>query len=164
MPRLHRADYRNGINKFIKNWIMAKLSIRNNVENLEKVAEFVSGFSSDRGLPDKFVFEMNLVLDELVTNVITYGYSDKEPHKIDIEIDLMDDEVVMTISDDGDEFNPLDHEVQGRDASLRERPVGGLGIFFVKEKTDELSYVRENGKNIVTLKKFIKQKEDKNED
>ena len=142
---------------------MQKLSIQNKVENLKKVAEFVSGFASDTGLADKFTFEMNLVLDELITNVITYGYSNKEPHIIDIEIDLIDDEVVMTISDDGYEFNPLVHEVQGREATLQEKPVGGLGIFLVKEKTDEFYYRRENGKNIITLKKYIKQKEDKNE-
>ena len=134
---------------------MQKLSIENKIKNLEKVAEFIEQFCAENNLSPKISFELNLVLDELVTNIIHYAYADKETHLIDLIIEKGLDEVKMKVIDDGHEFNPLERADPKTDISLQDRSVGGLGIFFVKQKVDKVAYLREEDKNILTLIKKI---------
>jgi anti-sigma regulatory factor (Ser/Thr protein kinase) len=135
---------------------MAKLSIENKIENLNKLAEFVENFGEENKLSPKNIFELNLILDELITNIISYAYKDDANHIIELEINLENDELKIQLIDDGKEFNPLEKEDVKLDEDLDERKIGGLGIHIVKEKTDEINYKRENNKNILILRKKLK--------
>ena len=135
---------------------MTKLSIENNIENLNKLAEFVENFGEEHELSPKNIFELNLILDELITNIISYAYEDNSNHIIELEINKESDELKILLIDDGKEFNPLEKEEAKLDEELDERKIGGLGIHIVREKTDEIEYKRESNKNILLLKKKLK--------
>ncbi len=134
---------------------MIKLSIENKIENLDKVARFVEEFGDINALEPKTIFELNLVLDELVTNIISYGYNDDLVHMIDIIINKKSDVIELQLIDDGREFNPLKKEDVDLNTSLQDKTIGGLGIHLVKQKTDELSYERKENKNILFITKKI---------
>jgi anti-sigma regulatory factor (Ser/Thr protein kinase) len=135
---------------------MAKLSIENKIENLNKLAEFIENFGEEHELSPKNIFELNLILDELITNIISYAYEDDSDHAIELDINKEKDELKIQLIDDGKEFNPLEKEEVKLDQDLDERKIGGLGIHIVKEKTDEIKYKRESNKNILMLKKKLK--------
>lgn len=102
-------------------------------------------------------FNINLVLEELVTNVINYAYPSTEEHSFSVTADGEAGGVLtLQIIDDGVPFDPL-NEAPEVDVTLgvEERPVGGLGIFIVKQIMDEVSYSRTDGKNILTLQKNL---------
>jgi len=141
---------------------MKKLSIENKIENLAKVAEFIEEFGDNNGLNHKMVFELNLILDELVTNTISYGFKDDGAHTIDIIIEIDDNAIKMEMVDDGEEFNPLETKEVDLNKPLAEKSIGGLGIHFVKQKADKISYERKENKNILYVTKKLNMSENKN--
>ena len=111
------------------------------------------------GLSKKCIFEANLALDELFTNIISYGFDDKNEHTIRITISLQNDELVFNIEDDGMPFNPTEAETPDLECTIEECRIGGLGIHLAKNLMDEVCYQRCKDKNILTLKKNIKETE-----
>lgn len=119
------------------------------------MAEELEKFSSEYKLPQKILFDINLSLDELVTNIISYGYDDDKDHDILISIAKEEDNIFITLEDEGIEFNPLNTEEPETETELEDREIGGLGIYFVKNKMDRISYERIGGRNILKLEKQI---------
>jgi anti-sigma regulatory factor (Ser/Thr protein kinase) len=111
------------------------------------------------GLSKKCIFEANLALDELFTNIISYGFDDKNEHTIRITISLQNDELVFSVEDDGIPFNPTEVETPDLECTIEECRIGGLGIHLAKNLMDEVCYQRCKDKNILTLKKNIKEAE-----
>jgi len=134
---------------------MSLISIENKIENLTIVAGFVENFGEDNKLDNKIVFDLNLVLDELVTNIIHYAYDDNDKHLINISLEKKENEIEIKIIDDGKKFNPLQKEEADINLSLEEREIGGLGIHIVRHKTDNISYERKNNQNILSLFKKL---------
>ena len=132
-----------------------KLTIENDIKNLDKVAHLIEEFSEANELSPKISFEINLVLDELITNTISYGYDDESEHVINITIEKSDNLVKIEIIDDGKEFNPLVAKEADINLPLADKQIGGLGIHLIKQKVDEISYKRENGINIISMKKKV---------
>ncbi len=141
---------------------MSKLRLENKLENLEQIAAFIESFGDDAGLDNKTVFEINLIMDELFTNITNYAYSDDNTHYIDIFIDKDDNNITLRIIDDGLEFNPLKKEKVNTETNLDDRNIGGLGIHIVRQKTDSIFYERKDDKNILTMTKKIEINGDKN--
>jgi anti-sigma regulatory factor (Ser/Thr protein kinase) len=133
----------------------ATLSLRNDLAELERLSQFIAEFGEREGWPEKAIFEMQLALDEVVTNVISYAYSDGGIHELRVTLTSSDGEVVARVEDDGRPFDPLDAPQPTIDAPLEERPIGGLGWHLVRKVTNELAYRREGDKNVLTLKKQI---------
>ncbi|MBM3546286.1 MAG: ATP-binding protein [Alphaproteobacteria bacterium] len=125
-----------------------EISLKNDLPEIHRLAEAVDAFFSDQGLPDGLSYKFNLAFDEIITNIVSYGYDDAEEHKIEVRIALKDGLVEAEVVDDARAFDPLS-EAKEPDvtAELEDRPIGGLGIFFVKEMMDEVRYKRENGYN-----------------
>ena len=73
-------------------------------------------------------FKIDLVLDELFTNIIRYGYDDNRAHEIVIRFKGDHDSVRISIEDDARHFNPLLAPEVDVDAPASERRIGGLGI------------------------------------
>jgi len=120
----------------------------------------VEEFGAAHGLPMKVIFHLTLCLDELVTNIISYGYADFDEHPIDVTINYVDEVISIRIEDDSEPFNIFEAPEPELDVPLeeRKRPIGGMGIHLVKNMVDEIDYKREDGKNILLLKKNICEK------
>jgi anti-sigma regulatory factor (Ser/Thr protein kinase) len=107
------------------------------------------------GLSKKLIFEINLALDELFTNIISYGFKDEEEHIIKVTIKPQNEELCLCIEDDGVPFNPIDFETPDVACSVENCKIGGLGIHIMRKLMDEICYQRCDDKNILTLKKTL---------
>lgn len=132
-----------------------KFTLINKITELNKLADELQKFSLENSLSGDVLFDINLSLDELVTNIISYGFEDEEEHLIYISINKFQNLIEIFLEDEGKEFNPLDEETPDLGKPIEEREIGGLGIYFVRKKMDEMSYKRNNGKNILRLVKNI---------
>lgn len=99
--------------------------------------------------------KINMVFDELINNIISYGFNDQREHKIMVRADRGTDELIIQIEDGGIPFNPFLRETPDVGASLEERDIGGLGIHLVKEVMDSVSYQRNHHLNRVMLVKNL---------
>jgi len=140
-----------------KNKVSFKL--KSNLSELDALCQKLEKFGESMGLSKKCIFEANLALDELFTNIISYGFDDKNEHTIRITISLQNDELVFNIEDDGMPFNPTEAETPDLECTIEECRIGGLGIHLAKNLMDEVCYQRCKDKNILTLKKNIKEAE-----
>jgi serine/threonine-protein kinase RsbW len=130
------------------------LHIVNDVSELEKVAAALEELSARWALSSKVTMQLNLVLEELATNIMFHGHLDGQEHGIDIEFSRNDRVLSVIVTDDAPAFNLLEQPDDSRvDQPLEERKIGGLGIHFVKTVMDRVEYVRRDGKNVVTLTK-----------
>lgn len=133
------------------------LTLKNNLSEIERLANTVMQFGKDNNFSDKSIFDINLALEEVVNNVISYAYKDKNEHHITIHLELEGQELMLKVKDDGIPFNPLGVRELDINKPLEERQPGGLGLFFVRNLTDELEYKREKNKNILIMKKKIQE-------
>ena len=132
-----------------------QLVLKNQLTELDAIALKLEELAENWNIPAKIVMELNLVLEELFTNVVFYAFDDKEEHAIILDFVLVDPhQLQVRLTDDGKPFNLLEKKVNDVfDKPLEERQIGGLGIHFVKEMMNSVNYQRENDKNIVLLTK-----------
>ncbi len=118
----------------------------------------VEDFCAHHNLPHKFIFQITLVLDELITNIISYGYDAPGTHSIEISLSLDNELLRIRILDDGRPFNPLQDAEEPElevPLELRKRPIGGMGIHLVKSIMDTIEYERRENTNVLTLTKDL---------
>ena len=124
------------------------------LEKLNELRDFVTLASAANSLKGDDIFAFKLAVDELCTNIISYGFKDKEPGTISLVFDTNKERTRLLIQDDGNFFSPEQAQLPDINASLDERQSGGLGIFFVKELMDNITYERVDGNtNQYTLEK-----------
>ena len=99
---------------------------------------------------------IRLVVEELVINIVNYAYPDGNNDYLDVETDLREDQITIRFRDSGVPFNPLEQESPDMSQPLRQRQIGGLGIFLVSKKMDHMTYERTDGENVLTVRKYIK--------
>ena len=120
-------------------------------EELERISAAVTELGEREEWAPKLLFRVNLVLEELSLNVMTHGRQ-AGARALEVIVTSDADTVTMELIDDGSRFDPLqDAPIPDPEASLDERPVGGLGVHLVREMMDEVSYRYEDGKNHLTL-------------
>lgn len=130
------------------------LHIKNNPDQLALLYDFLEQQAGRCGIDTTLLIQIKLAMDEAVTNVIQYAYPNSEG---DIRIDMGCEEGVLKIvvTDNGIRFNPLENQEPDITLSVEERPIGGLGIFLVKQLMTDVRYDRSEGKNILTMTKEI---------
>lgn len=130
-----------------------EISLVNDLKEVARIAEQIDEFCASRAIASEVAYAVNLALDEILTNTISYGYADDEPHQIEIIVSLEVEALVIVIVDDSAAFDLSNAPTPDIGASLEERPLGGLGLFLVHQMMDSVEYRREGERNIVTLKK-----------
>ena len=133
------------------------VQLRNDLSELQRLDQLVTKFAEQHDLAPELVYRVNLVLEEIITNVISYGYDDSSEHEISVRLSWKDPGIEIEIEDDGRPFNPLAAPPPDTRKPLAERQVGGLGIHFVRAMMDEVEYRRENAKNLLVLKTKIRE-------
>ncbi|MFE8032015.1 ATP-binding protein [Thiohalocapsa marina] len=131
------------------------LVLKNDLSELQRLAQWLEACGEAEALDPKTLFNFNLALDELVTNLISYAYPDGGEHTFSIELWREGNRLIASLEDDGVPFNPLEVAEPELDAALDERKIGGLGVHFVRKLLDDLSYSREDGRNQVRLMKHL---------
>jgi anti-sigma regulatory factor (Ser/Thr protein kinase) len=130
-------------------------TLRNELSELEPLAQELEAFGAANGLPASTVFALNLALEETVTNIISYGYDDEGPHVIEVELTVQGNVVSASVADDGRAFDPLARSTPDITAPIEEREVGGLGVLLVRKLMDEVTYARVDGRNRLTFRKQV---------
>lgn len=131
--------------------MMAELTIRADLSALAKIADFLA--EELGGCGDELVFAVQLAVDEACSNTILYGYPGGEAGTIVITCTVDDETVRVTITDDGVAFDPLTAPAPHLDIPAEERPIGGLGIHFIRTVMDSVAYARKDGKNVLSMEK-----------
>jgi anti-sigma regulatory factor (Ser/Thr protein kinase) len=138
--------------------VTASMSVTlvNDQSEVERLSRLVEAFGEAEGLQPESIFSVNLALDEVVTNIIRYAHDDdRREHPIFVRLALEHGVLTAQVEDDGRAFNPLEAAVPDIDASIEERPIGGLGIHLVRSVMSSVEYRREDGRNVLTMKKNL---------
>ena len=125
---------------------------------------FIDDFSlvlKNQNLSSDNINHLCLILDEIITNIMTYGFNDNKPHHIHIEANLGSGTIETIIKDDGIPFDPTKQTKPDVSLPLEDRPIGGLGLYLVKSFVDSIDYQYENGHNVLSLVKKLRAAKDK---
>ena len=132
-----------------------RLLLKNDISQVPLLADFINQVCNKFALDQSLSFQLNLVLEEAVVNVIQYAYPEGGEHIFSLDADKEADTVTFVLKDDGKPFNPLE-QAPDVDITLtaEKRKIGGLGIFLVQQMMDEVDYKRtSDGQNILVMKK-----------
>jgi anti-sigma regulatory factor (Ser/Thr protein kinase) len=129
--------------------------LANDIAEISRLAQFVDEVGEEFSLAPDITFNLNLVLEEAVVNVINYAYPKEEHQHIYLSAKLHEDSIVLVLTDTGKEFDPTMAPEADITLSAEERPIGGLGIFLIRQIMNEVKYERIEGKNVLTLEKKL---------
>lgn len=129
--------------------------IDNDIAEIARFTALLDSFGERHHLPEAIVFHIKFAFDELLTNIISYGFTDTRPHKIAAWIGIEGNTFEAEIVDDGIAFNPLDKPTPDLSQSVDERPIGGLGIHFIRTVMDHVDYHRAGGRNHLKMIKKL---------
>ena len=135
------------------------IKITNDINEIGKVTQTFKEFSTKHELAKTDTGKFNIVFDEILNNIINYGYQDDLIHYIEIQVELYGNHLNVKVIDDGEQFNPLNIPPPDVTLDLNERELGGLGIHMVKKFMDQAFYAYRDKKNILTLVKHINKKQ-----
>ena len=132
-----------------------QLILNNNIEEIASLSAFLNEIAEELNLSMTDSFNINLALEEAVTNVIMYAYPKEEEHDFAVNVQHVDNQLIFNIIDSGKEFDPTVQPEADVTLSLEERPIGGLGIFLIRKIMKTVEYHRIDGKNVFTMVKEI---------
>ena len=140
---------------------MENLTVNAVVDNLDEVTGFVLKRLDNYGCSKKTLMQIRLAVEEIFVNIASYAY-DPSVGPAEVRCEVMQDplRVVIQFLDGGRPFEPLAKEDADTSADALFSRDGGLGILLVKETMDGVSYSYENGKNILTIEKKLKDTEE----
>ena len=130
-----------------------ELSLVNDLREIGAAAAKIDAFCEAQGISSQIAYAVNLSIDEILTNTISYGYDDDGEHRIDLTFRVDGETLAVVIVDDGRPFDSSTEREPDVDASLEERALGGLGLFLVQQMMDDVAYRRTDDRNVITLRK-----------
>ena len=128
-----------------------KLVMGNRIQELDKLEPFLSHFFEQESIDLSRLPQLNLALEEAVTNVIMYAYPEGETGTAELTVNVNNKQICSTLTDSGTPFNPLEQQEDNLDVSLEERKIGGLGIHLIKEIMSKVEYEYANGRNVLRM-------------
>jgi len=131
------------------------LQLSNNRPEIRNLRNRFDIFAKDNEIPTKAIHDIQLALDEIVTNIVEYGYDDDGKHLIDIKFILNEQSLEIIIIDDANPYNILGKEKPDTSLSLEDKPIGGLGIYLVQHLMTNIDYDYRDGKNHLSLSKSL---------
>jgi len=132
-----------------------EIKLKNQVGELARVNQFIEEIGEELGLDMELQMNLNLVMEEMVSNVIFYAYPEGKTADIELVAESDGKELTFVLSDRGKEFDPTMKEDANPDVNPIDRDLGGMGIFIVKNIMNEVTYQRLEGKNLLTMTKTI---------
>lgn len=127
------------------------IEARVDLSEIDRINQEFAVFAQEHDIGMAAVQKVSIALDDLLNNIISYGFEDNEGHIIQLTLDYTEARLEITIKDDGVPFNPFDQANPDTALSVEERKIGGLGVLLVKELMSDVSYQRQQGSNVVTL-------------
>ena len=139
------------------NRIVREVTLDAVISNVTAATDWINCELEKLDCPLKVQLQIDMAIDELFSNIAYYAYK-PGTGSADIRLECEDRLVSITFIDSGIPFNPLDKPDPDVSLPAEQRRQGGLGIFLVKKAMDAVEYRREDGKNILTIRKHMGQK------
>jgi PAS domain S-box-containing protein len=130
-----------------------ELHLTNEMVEIERALKALSEFSDQYDLPPDVQNDVGVVLDDLLNNIISHAFEDEDDHLIAVTLAADKQRFIVTVSDDGVEFDPFLRAEPDIESGIQDRQIGGLGIHLIRNLMDDLSYRRIDGRNVTTLMK-----------
>jgi sigma-B regulation protein RsbU (phosphoserine phosphatase) len=131
--------------------ILKTVKIKNDISEIQSVIDCFETFGEENSISVPEVMKLNIVIDEFIGNTIKYAFPENSNHEISVQFAIENNNLKLTIEDDGIEFDPFGRNPPDTALGLHEREMGGLGIHITKQLMDEYSYTRINGINTIVL-------------
>lgn len=128
-----------------------RLAVRNESSAVGRANGSLERFLKSSSVDPEAAFPVLLALEEVVTNIIKYGYDDDGEHEILMEARVLPGEIVLEVTDDGREFDPLRAPPPDLEGPIEDRPIGGLGVHLLRNLAQRLAYQRVRGKNVLSV-------------
>lgn len=125
------------------------ITLPDQIDRLEELSQAVAAYSESAGVPEETLFQLNLVVEELFVNFVSHGLSRNGRFELSIECD--DCDLLLTLKDNGQPFNPLEAEAPDTSAPIQDRHEGQLGLHLVRQIASAISYERSSGCNVVRM-------------
>lgn len=132
-----------------------ELTIKNQEQELARVSEFMESVCEELELDMHQSMKLQLVIEEMMTNVIFYAYPEGTSADITLTAESDGKELTFVLSDSGKPFDPTAKEDADTEINPMDREQGGMGILIVKNIMNEVSYQRLEGENRLTMKKTL---------
>jgi sigma-B regulation protein RsbU (phosphoserine phosphatase) len=129
--------------------------LSNDIRQIPELAAFIDELAEETSLDPALAMSLNLALEEAVTNVMMYAYPAGVVGRVELDVDADPTRLVFELRDTGVPFDPTAAPDADISLGVEERPIGGLGIFLVRQIMDSVQYARRGDKNILILTKNI---------
>jgi sigma-B regulation protein RsbU (phosphoserine phosphatase) len=133
-----------------------KLTLNCDIKRIPELNDFIGSIAQKLGLNSMMTSQVQLAVEEAVVNVMNYAYPDGKQGFVTVKAMSDGHELRLVVIDSGVAFDPTNKEKPDVSLSVEERPIGGLGIFLVRELMDSINYERTDGRNILTMMKNIR--------
>jgi anti-sigma regulatory factor (Ser/Thr protein kinase) len=133
-----------------------ELILLNRPSEIARLQDQLEALSGQLHLAPKTLHDVQLAVEEHLTNILKYGFEDQAEHRIQVRVLTEATELRIEVEDDGRPFDPLKHPPPDLSQPLEARPVGGLGIHMMRKCMDRIEYRRANEKNVLLMIKQIK--------
>jgi anti-sigma regulatory factor (Ser/Thr protein kinase) len=131
------------------------LVLKSERADIARIGTWLEQFGAAHGLVEDDVYNLQLILDELVINIIKHGHGDDPTHVIRIDLTLAGKLATLRIEDTAPPFNPTEAPPPNFDLPIEERPIGGLGVHIVKALAETMVYERIGESNVLTITKTL---------
>jgi serine/threonine-protein kinase RsbW len=133
----------------------SRTSVPGETAQLAALTRFLQDFCVNAGLSSAAALPFEIALEEIFMNVVMHGSPAGRPARVEVSLVLRDDDLTMAMVDDGPAFDPLSVPAPDVNAPLDARRVGGLGVYFVRQMMDAVSYRREGPRNQLRMSKRV---------
>lgn len=132
-----------------------EITLNNDLAEISRLEAFVEELGCELQLTPELVMNINLALEEAIANIIMYAYPSEKPRDIILKATSNGQQLIFLLTDKGISFDPTQVEDADISLSIDERPIGGLGIFLIRQIMNEVSYQRIDNMNQLIMKKNI---------
>ena len=123
------------------------------MSEITKLNAFVKSATATLNMEIGLANKIKLAVEEAVTNIIDYAYQNGTEGNISVTIEADESRIRFILSDSGAEFDPTGVSKADTTLTVEERPIGGLGVFLVRNLMDSINYERVDGKNVLRMEK-----------
>ncbi len=126
------------------------------LESLSEFRKFISDCCAKFQIPNEVVLDLKLAVDEACTNIIEHGYKGMDPGSIILSFRIETGRILVSITDFGRVFEPVQTSRPDVEAALEDRKLGGLGLFLIYQTMDNIDYQTSEDGNTLTFTKYLK--------
>ena len=140
-------------------WCKFKLKVTSKIKNLSKIQKFIHRVAQKLRLNEQVESDIQLAVEEAYTNIVQHAYEGKK-EKVELNVEYQGDSFIVVFTDYGKMFEPEALPPPDLTSDIEERPIGGLGLYLIRQMMDEVKFTfdAEKGNKLTMVKQVAKYK------